>query len=184
MDLLNLFTTTEGRLARKPFWIALIAVYVAGFAAQLLLDGQVRGRAGLTPFMVAQTVLLWAWLAIHIKRSRDAGQGPAGAIAVAVIYGLALCLLLLLIAFLTNPNAAPGVDGERSGGDFGWGLLLVVIIFGLLFSPDFGTFMTILKVLIFIACLPALISLVFSVITGVRASVAPPPAPIPPPTPS
>jgi uncharacterized membrane protein YhaH (DUF805 family) len=173
MDLLNLFTTTQGRLARKPFWLGLIAIYVAGFAGQALLDGPVRARAGLTPFAVAQAVLLWAWLAIHIKRLRDAGQGPAGAIGVAVIYALALALLLMLIAFLTNPNAPPG-EAERSAGDAAFGLMLLVIIFGLLFSPDFGTFMTILKVLIFIACLPALVSLVFSVVTGARRSVAQP----------
>jgi hypothetical protein len=80
----------------------------------------------------------------------------------------------MLVAFLTNPNAAPGVEAERSADDVAFGLMLVIIIFGLLFSPDFGTFMTILKVLIFIACLPALVSLVFSIITGARQSVAPP----------
>ena len=64
-------------------------------------------------------------------------------------------LLLMLVAFLTNPNAAPGVEAERSADDVAFGLMLVIIIFGLLFSPDFGTFMTILKVLVFIACLPA-----------------------------
>jgi uncharacterized membrane protein YhaH (DUF805 family) len=175
MDLLSLFTTTEGRLARKPFWLSLIAIYIAGFCAQMLLDGAVRARAGLTPFAAAQAVLLWAWLAIHIKRLRDAGQGPAVAIGVAAVYALALCLLLLLIAFLTNPNASPSVEAERSGADFAFGLMLVLVIFGLLFSPDFGTFMTILKVLIFIACLPALVSFVFSIITGTRQSVAPPP---------
>jgi uncharacterized membrane protein YhaH (DUF805 family) len=174
MDLLSLFTTTQGRLARRPFWLGLIAIYLAGFAAQALLDGTVRARAGLTPFAVAQAVLLWAWLAIHIKRLRDAGQGPAGAIGVAVIYALALALLLMLIAFLTNPNASPGGEAERSAGDAAFGLMLLIIIFGLLFSPDFGTFMTILKVLIFIACLPALVSFVFSVVTGTRRSVAQP----------
>src|ERR1043166_6567627 len=110
MDLLNLFTTTQGRLARKPFWLGLIAIYAAGLAAQVLLDGPVRARAGLTPFAVAQAVLLWAWLSIHIKRLRAAGQGPAGAIGVAVVYGLSLCLLLMLVAFLTNPNASPTVE--------------------------------------------------------------------------
>lgn len=179
MDLLNLFTTTEGRLARKPFWVALIAIYLAGLAAQLLLGGEVRARAGLTPFAVAQVMLLWAWLSIHIKRLRDAGQGPAGAIGVAVIYALALGLLLMLIAFLTNPNASH-LDDARSGGDFAFGLMLLIVIVGLLFSSDFGTFMTILKLLIFIACLPALVSVVFSAVTGARNSVAPPPVPAPP----
>jgi uncharacterized membrane protein YhaH (DUF805 family) len=175
MDLLALFTTTQGRLARKPFWLGLIAIYLAGLAAQMLLDGGVRARAGFTPFMVAQAVLLWSWLAIHIKRLRDAGQGPAGAIGVAVVYALALCLLLMLIAFLTNPNdVSTPADGERSASDAAFGLMLVIIIVGLLFSPDFGVFMTILKMLIFIACLPAIVSLVFSVVTGTRKSIAPP----------
>ena len=41
--------------------------------------------------------------------------------------------------------------------------------------PDFGTFMTILKVLVFIACLPALVSRDrFSIYPGTRPSVAPP----------
>ena len=53
--------------------------------------------------------------------------------------------------------------------------MLVLFIFALLFSPDFGTFMTILKVLILIACLPALISFVFSIITGTRAAARAPP---------
>jgi uncharacterized membrane protein YhaH (DUF805 family) len=175
MDLLALFTTTQGRLARKPFWLGLIPIYLAGLAAQMLLDGGVRARAGFTPFMVAQAVLLWSWLAIHIKRLRDAGQGPAGAIGVAVVYALALCLLLMLIAFLTNPNdVSTSADGERSASDAVFGLMLVIIIVGLLFSPDFGVFMTILKMLIFIACLPAIVSVVFSVVTGTRKSIAPP----------
>ena len=173
MDLLNLFTTTQGRLARKPFWLGLIAIYVAAFVAQALLEDAIRVRAGLTPFAVAQVVLLWAWLAIHIKRLRDAGQGPAVAIGVAVIYALALALLLMLIAFLTNPNAPPG-EAERSAGEAAFGVMLLIIILGLLFSPDFGTFMTILKVLIFLACLPVLVSFVFSLVTGARRSVAQP----------
>lgn len=174
MDLLNLFTTTQGRLPRQPFWLALIAIYLAGFAAQALLHGPVHARGGLMPFVVAQATLLWAWLAIHIKRLRDAGHGPAGAIGVAAVYALALALLLLLIAFLTNPNVS-GVEAGRSGADWAFGLMLVLIIFGLLFSPDFGTFMMILKALIFIACLPALVSFAFSVVTGTRESVPPPP---------
>lgn len=175
MNLLDLFTTTQGRLARQPFWLALIAIYVAGFAAQMLLDGPVRARAGLTPFIAAQAALLWAWLSIHIKRLRDAGQGPASAIGVAVIYALALGLLLMLIAFLTNPNASPDVEAGRSSDDAVFGMMLVIIILGLLFSPDVGTFMLILKALVLIAFLPPLISFVFSVITGSRRSIVPPP---------
>ena len=169
MDL-ALFTSTEGRLGRKPFWLWVLAIYLAGFAAQLLLVPQVTARGGVWPFVLAQAILLWAWLAVHIKRLRDAGQGPAGAIAVALVYALALVLLLLLVAFLTNPNA-PAAPGGQGDDNPALALLLVIVIVSLLFSPDFGVFMTILKLIILIACLPAIIALVFSVMTGLRKSV-------------
>jgi hypothetical protein len=88
-----------------------------------------------------------------------------------VICALALGLLLMLIAFLTNPNAVGSPEGEQSPSEAALGLLLVIVIVGLLFSPDFGVFMTILKMLVFLACLPALVSLIFSIRTGMRASV-------------
>ena len=176
MDAFALFTSTQGRLGRRQFVLGLLAVYLAGLAAQMLLSGEVMARAGLAPFIAAQAALIWAWLALHIKRLRDGGNGPAGAIGVAVIYGLALCLLLMLVAFLTNPNAVgPPAEGGRTAGEGAIGLLLVIVIFGLLFSPDFGVFTTILKMLVFIACLPVMISIVLSVVTGLRKSVAPPP---------
>jgi uncharacterized membrane protein YhaH (DUF805 family) len=170
MDVLALFTSTEGRIAPKPFWLCAAATYLAGFAAQLLLIPEVMARGGVWPFVVVQGVLIWAWLAVHIKRLRDAGQGAAGAIGVALIYALAIALLLLLIAFLTNPTASGEVQEDHVSAA---GLLLTVVIFSLLFSPDFGVFMTILKVIIFIACLPAIVSLVFSVVTGLRKSLPP-----------
>ena len=169
MDALALFTSTEGRLGRKAFCLWVIAIYLAGLAAQLLLVPQVTARGGVWPFVLAQAILLWAWLAVHIKRLRDAGQGPAGAVGVALIYALAIVLMLLMVAFLTNPNSptAPVGQGDDNAA---FSLLLLVVIFSLLFSPDFGVFMTILKLIIFIACLPAIIALVFSVVTGLRKS--------------
>jgi uncharacterized membrane protein YhaH (DUF805 family) len=173
MDALTLFASTEGRLARKPFWLSVVAIYLAGFAAQLLLVPQVTARGGVWAFAFAQAALIWAWLAVHIKRLRDAGQGPAGAIGVAAIYALGIVLLLMLIAFLTNPNAPGAPSGEPANEGSGLALLLVIVILGLLFSPDFGAFMTILKLIVLIACLPAIISLVFSIVTGTRRSIAP-----------
>jgi len=167
MNALALLTSTEGRLGRKPFFLWVLAIYLAGFAAQLLLAPQVTARGGVWPFVLAQAILIWAWLAVHIKRLRDAGQGPAGAIGVALIYALAIVLLLLMVAFLTNPNAPSG-----PGDDNAFSLLLLIVIFSLLFSPDFGVFMTILKLIILIACLPAIVALVFSVVTGLRKSLA------------
>ena len=154
MDLLNLFTTTEGRLARKPFWLGLIAIYIAGFCAQMLLDGAVRARAGLTPFMVAQTVLLWAWLAIHIKRLRDAGQRPAGAIGVAVVYALALCAIA---AADRVPDQSERLAGHRGRAIRGRLRIRIDDDADHIRAPVLARLRhlrAILKMLIFIACLP------------------------------
>jgi len=176
MDALTLFTSTDGRLSRRGFWLCLVAIYVAGVASQALLAPEAIARTGVWAFLAAQAALLWAWLCVHIKRLRDAGQGQAGAVAVAAVYGLSVLLLVMLIAFLTNPNVtgAPPEGAQTTADAISntWlGFMLVFVIFALLFSPDFGTFMIILKLIIFIACLPALISFAFSLITGLRRSV-------------
>jgi hypothetical protein len=103
---------------------------------------------------------------------RDAGNAPAAAFGVAVIYALSLALLLMLIAFFTNPDAAavPG-SGENAAGDAAAATLLVLFLIAIVLKPDFGVFTTILKGLILIAFLPAVISLLFSIRTGLRPSI-------------
>lgn len=164
--------STAGRLARKPFGLGVLAVYAAGIAAQFLLSGEVTARAGVGPFIVVQAVLIWVWLVLHVRRLRDAARTPAAAIGVALIYALSLALLLLLIAFLTNPDAVgqPGA-GERPPSAAATGTLLLLFLLAIVFKPDFGVFTTILKGLILIAFLPAVISLLFSIRTGLRPSV-------------
>jgi uncharacterized membrane protein YhaH (DUF805 family) len=138
------FNPFEGRLAPKPFALGVLGVYLAGIAAQALLSGEVTARAGLWPFIIVQTVLIWVWLLLHAKRLRDAGQPPSAAIGVALVYTLALGLLLMLMVFLSNPNAVgPPTDGERPPGDAAAGLLLVLFLFAIVFKPDFGVFTTI-----------------------------------------
>ena len=164
--------STQGRLARKPFATGVIAVYAAGIASQFLLSGEVIARAGAWPFVLVQAALLWVWLVLHVRRLRDAAQSPAAAIGVAVVYALSLALLLMLIAFLTNPDAVgqqPG-PGERPASGAAASTLLVLSLFAIVFKPDLGVFTTILKGLILIAFLPAVISLLFSVRTGLRPS--------------
>jgi uncharacterized membrane protein YhaH (DUF805 family) len=172
MDPVALLNPSEGRLARKPFALGVLGVWVAGIATQLLLTGDVTARAGIWPFVAAQAALIWIWLVLHIRRLRDAGQGPAAAVGVALIYLLSIGLLLMLVAFLTNPNAvgAPRA-GESPASDAAAGTLLVLFLFNIVFTADFGVFTTILKGLILIAFLPAVISLLFSVRTGMLRSV-------------
>src|SRR3954470_9189324 len=138
MDLLG------GRLAPKPFALGVAAVYIAGIAAQALLVGEVTARAGLWPFIIAQLALIAIWLVLHVRRLRDAGQGPTAAIGIALVYVLALALLLVLVAFFTNPNAVAASNAE-SVPDEGLAGMPVVFLLAVLFRPDAGVFMTILK---------------------------------------
>jgi uncharacterized membrane protein YhaH (DUF805 family) len=168
MDLVALFTSSEGRLAPTPFWLGLVAVYLASIASQFLLAGALTARAGVWPFVLVQAGVLWSWTVLHIKRLRDAGRGPAGAIGVAVLYGLSIGLILLLIAaFTTGADLPPG--GEPAHAALGFFLLIAIL--AVLVSPDLGIFTIILKMLVLIACLPAVISTVFSLLTGLRRGV-------------
>jgi uncharacterized membrane protein YhaH (DUF805 family) len=170
MNALATLASPKGRIARKPFALCVLALYVAGIAPQALLLGDVIARFGLWPFVAVQMVLIWAWLVLHIRRLRDAGEAPAAAIGIALIYILALGLLLMLVAFFTNPDGG-GPVGENPASDAATATLLVLFLFAILFKPDFGVFTTILKGLILIAFMPLAISLLFSIRTGMRASV-------------
>ena len=158
----------KGRLTQKPFALGVTAVYLAGIGAQVLLSGEVMARAGPWPFISVQAGLVAIWLVLHIRRLRDAGQGPGAAIGVALVYILSLGLLLMLVAFFTNSEAVGPITVEPAL-DNGM-TLLGVFLLAILFKPDFGVFMTILKTLIVIAFLPAVISLIFSIHTGLRPS--------------
>jgi uncharacterized membrane protein YhaH (DUF805 family) len=180
MDEIALFFSSKGRIGARTFGWCVLAVYVAGFFSQALLSGKVIARAGLMPFILVQVALIWVWTALHIKRLRDANEGPAGAIGVAVIYSLAVGLLLLIVSLFTGvatpqPEQPPGTP--TSPGDTLMAMFLVLLILSMLTSGDLSTFALIIKILVVIACLPALISFVFSIRTGLRPTAAAAPSP-------
>jgi uncharacterized membrane protein YhaH (DUF805 family) len=186
MDEIGLFFSSKGRIDGKTFGWCVLAVYVLGFFSQALLSGNVIARAGLWPFIVVHGALIWAWIALHIKRLRDANEGPAGAIGVAVVYSLAIGLLVLVISLFTgfpaHGDKPPGTP--LSAGEAIVALFVIIVIFNLLFSGDFSLFATLITVLVAIACLPLLISILFSLRTGLRQSVVPAPGTPPPALPS
>lgn len=168
MDLVALVSLRKGRLAPKPFALGVLIVWIAGIASQLLLTGHVVARFGIWPFIAIQAALIWIWLVLHIRRLRDVGEGPAAAIGIAFIYVLSIGLLLMLVVFFTHPDSVAPRGAESPAGSAVIGTLLVVFLFNIMFTPDFGVFSTILKGLILIAFMPAAISLIFSVRTGLR----------------
>ncbi len=105
---MKLFLSSSDRLSGGVFLIAVLAVYVAGLASQMLTAPWVLERASLWPFAAAQFVLLWSWYALHAKRLRDAGRSPGLAAGVAVVYLLALVLLLMVLFFFMLPEGQSG----------------------------------------------------------------------------
>jgi len=171
MDLVALLSPGKGRLAPKPFALGVFAVWIAGIASQLLLTGDFLARFGLWPFIAIQALLIWFWLVLHVRRLREAGQGPSAAIGIALIYVLAIGLVLMLVAFFTHPDSLVPRGVESPAGNAAIGTLLVVFLFNIVLTPDFGVFSTILKGLILIAFMPVAISLLFSIRTGMRQPV-------------
>lgn len=168
MDLAAFLSPRQGRLAPKPFWLGVVLVWIGGIASQFLLGGEIVQRVGLWPFIAAQAALVWIWLLLHVRRLRDAGEGPAAVIGVTLTYVLSVGLLLLLVIFFTHPDAVVPSAGASPASDAVIGTLLVVFLFNILFTADFGVFSTILKLLILIAFAPAVMSLIFSIRTGMR----------------
>jgi hypothetical protein len=158
----------QGRLAPKPFALGAAGVYLAGIAAQALLSGAAMEHAGVCPFIAVQAVLIWLWLVLHVRRSRDGGEGPSAAIGVALVYVLSLALMLTLVAFFGSADAG-GVPSARPADAAAMPLALFLL--AVVVSPDFGIFTTILKGLILIAFLPSAIAFIFSIRAGMRGTV-------------
>jgi uncharacterized membrane protein YhaH (DUF805 family) len=169
MGPLALFFCTVGRLTPKAFWLSLLAVYLASLTTLLLLTGAVTKTAGLWPFAVAQLAVLWAWTVVHMKRLRDAGRAPSGAFAVALLYGLAIGLVLLLVVTV-DTGTPPAVAGQEPHSGLALALLVGFLVF--LINPNLGSYSYILQALALIACLPFVLSLTFSLATGLRRGVS------------
>ena len=60
-----LLVAGDDRLARGPFALAVIAVYLASFASQMLLSAPVTARVSVVPFVLVQVVLIWLWIVLH-----------------------------------------------------------------------------------------------------------------------
>jgi uncharacterized membrane protein YhaH (DUF805 family) len=172
MESLSLFFSTSGRIARKPFALAALLVYVMSFCSQFLLAAPVTAHASFVPFLAVQIVAGWAWYALHVKRLRDAGRGPGGAVALTVLYALAVVLLLLAMSAAQGP--APGAPSEEATAAGVFHLFLILFLIGLVLGdPNLGMFGVIILGVLALVMLPILIAIVFTLWAGTRPSLAP-----------
>jgi uncharacterized membrane protein YhaH (DUF805 family) len=171
MDPLALFLSPSGRLAPRPFAIAVLLVYIAGFVSQALLAPSVLARTGLSSFAVVQAFVMWMWLSLHTKRLHDADRGIGTAVGIAIVCSLAILLFILVVAVFQQ--AASAEPNDASGFI---GLVTIVYLFTIISgNADFGALGAVLAALVLLAISPFLIALGFSIWTATRPS-APGPA--------
>jgi uncharacterized membrane protein YhaH (DUF805 family) len=169
MNAVALLFSSSGRLAPRPFTIAVVLVYLVSFFSQALLSAPVTGRMGLWPFGLLQAALVWVWIVLHVKRLRDAERSTGLAVGIACLYVLALLLLLLVLMMITA--------SDPTSSNFlltGQGLIHIFIVLyaigAVLGSSEFGVLAYWLMGFLVLLLLPVLLGLGFSIWAGTRPS--------------
>lgn len=67
MDFKYLFTSLDGRINRKPYWLAALVLFAISLAVQLA----VYFAAGLQAMMVVGLIFFWPGFALAVKRAHD-----------------------------------------------------------------------------------------------------------------
>jgi uncharacterized membrane protein YhaH (DUF805 family) len=171
MQALRFLLSPLGRLAPRPFVFGAISIYLAGAASQLLTAPDIIIRAGLWPFAVAQTVLIWLWYALHAKRLRDAGRSSGIAAAGALLYAFSVVLLLIvtLTFFTTVGNGVPDANSASALGL----ILLISIIVSLAGASSHDLGWVVVVVLVVLAYLPIVVALEVTIWAATRPSRKP-----------
>jgi uncharacterized membrane protein YhaH (DUF805 family) len=97
MDWKYLFTSREGRISRKPYWLATIVLIVASIVLQLIL---LPTLGPLLTFVVSLPIFFAAF-ALSIKRAHDRDRPDWYVIGFYV-----LLLLFQIIALVSDPVSA------------------------------------------------------------------------------
>lgn len=158
--------SSPARLAPGPFTLAVIAVYALSFASQMLLSPPVTGRFNVFAFVLAQVVLIAAWIVLHRRRLHDAGRTTGMVTGIAAIYTLEIVLMVLLIGLLlTAPGPSGGASGEASIFQ-----LFVLLYFLSLMSgdPTLGSLQIWMLGFAVLLLLPVAIGVYFSAWTAMR----------------
>jgi hypothetical protein len=155
------------RLAPRPFAIAVIVLYAAIFASQMLLASPVTARGGVWPFVAAQALLIWLWYVVHVRRMRDAGRPTGLVVGVALAYAIEIILIVamawLILASATNSS------GEKATVLH---VFLFIYLLGLMSGdPHFGALTIWLYGFVALLLLPIVAALGLSLWAATRPSV-------------
>ncbi len=113
MNVLKVLCGLRGRVKRGPYWLALIALWVASFIAGMLSG---RDVLPLVPFLTWLGLTAYVWLLVCAGRARDAGQS-AGVALLTLVPLVGLVITIVLGCQGSKPDGAeptPSVD-RRAG---------------------------------------------------------------------
>jgi hypothetical protein len=180
MNWLDALFSPKGTLKPRHFAIIVIGIYALNLAAGSTLDGQFVMRAGVWAFLGLQVLLTWVWFAAHSKRLRDAGKGSTVAFVIAFLY---LVGIVLMLSFATGSAAAVTQSAEPSQQQSGSliGVLVAILFLHVLFTGDPFLIVGFFVLLIGLPFIFALIAVIYSIVTGMRASAPEQSAPAPQP---
>jgi uncharacterized membrane protein YhaH (DUF805 family) len=125
------------------------------------------------PFVLAQLVLIVAWIVLHRRRLHDAGRPTGMVTGIAAIYALEIVLMVLLIGLLLSvPGPSGGASGEASVFQ-----LFVLLYFLSLMSgdPTLGSLQIWMLGFAVLLLLPIAIGVYFSAWTAMRPRAPTPP---------
>jgi len=172
MRALGRFFAASGRVGPRDFVLAVLVLYAAVIASQMLTLQWVVMHIGVWPFAIVQAGLLWLWFALHAKRLRDAGHSPAPAVGVAVIDALAMIMLIVAVAFFVPAASDTTADPQTASMQNILLLYIVLYLLGAFGAPSqFDLLHIVLMVLVLIACIPVLVTFALSLWAGTRPSV-------------
>ncbi len=125
MDWSYLFTSFEGRINRKPFWMALLAFLLVSFVLQFAVMAVAGQAAGL----IVSLLLLYPGYALNVKRMHDRNRPDWILIA---FYALLVVIILMQLAGLDRVGTEPTAPFLVVGAVFLIGAIWLTIELGFL----------------------------------------------------
>jgi uncharacterized membrane protein YhaH (DUF805 family) len=130
MNLGSIYTSFEGRISRRPFWIATIVLVVVALAllmASLIIVGERDYAAIRLNGFVLTLALLYPLLAVWVKRLHD--RGRPGYFVIVFLVPWLLHQILNLLGITGDPTAINSLDVLFFGINF---------VIGIWFFIDLG----------------------------------------------
>lgn len=124
MNFSYLFTSLDGRINRKPYWLSALLLLAVSLVSQLV----VYGIAGMQIMMIFGLIFMWPSFALAVKRAHDRNR-PTWLVAI-------FFCILLIISFMQIAGIHETDAGEQSGAFTA--ISLVFLVFAIYSFIDWG----------------------------------------------